>query len=111
MVILALAPFVIIVLTYAAERVFVFGSAFRVAGGLGFIALFVFSSQIARQFATLRVRRGISTVDFPVERVRRQMLESAAQESGDAESTQLRVCPSCGKGTPAGSSVCRHCNA
>ena len=109
-VILALAPFVIIVLTYAAERVFVLGDAFRVAGGIGLIALFVFSSQIGRQFATLRVRRGISTVDFPIERVRRQMLEPAAQESEDVESTELRVCPSCGKSTPASSSVCGHCD-
>ena len=113
-VVIVAAPFVIIALSYVADKVFLLGDPARLVGAACLLALFVFSSRVTRVFATLRVREGIATVDFPVERLRKQLIEPELkgleeQDLAAAESTDQRVCRYCGKSTAASSRACLHC--
>jgi uncharacterized paraquat-inducible protein A len=65
---------------------------------------------IAKRFATLKVRDGSSTVDFPVERLKRQLHAPASEAVMDAELFEsLRVCTACAQETPAKVRVCLYC--
>ena len=74
------------------------------------VALLFFPGPIPKRFATLRVSDGVSTVDFPVERLKRQLHAPSSEPVMDAEVFRsLRVCTACGQETPATVQVCLYC--
>jgi hypothetical protein len=84
-----------------------FGS---VLGVLLIALLFVYKSDIARRFVTLRIRTGIATVDFPGEGV---PIDSLTRDTTDldpnGESKLFRLCGHCGEETPMLSRSCVRC--
>lgn len=78
------------------------------------LALVMLTPMLARRFVSLKLREGIDTVDFPVERLKDQ-LSGKKQEEIDKElearltTSASWVCPHCGEPNPTDCSVCIHC--
>jgi len=74
-----------------------------------FLALF-FSGPIVKRLVVLKVSDGLSTVDFPVERLKRQLSSPGSERVIDEELLRSqRTCISCGRETPENLQVCLHC--
>jgi hypothetical protein len=72
------------------------------------------SERLQRRFAVLKIREGIDTVDFPVDRLK-QELSGEAQRNREAELEAATeaigawVCVHCGESTPNDCPACVHC--
>jgi hypothetical protein len=72
------------------------------------------SGPLQRRFAVLKIREGIATVDFPVERLKQELSGEAernreAELEAAAEAIDSWVCMHCGEPTPSDCPACVHC--
>ena len=72
------------------------------------------SGPLQRRFAVLKLREGIDTVNFPLERLKRELsgeaqLNRETELEARAEVTGSWVCMHCGSPTPNDCPACVHC--
>jgi len=84
------------------------------AAGIVLVFLLFGSAPLQQRLTVLKIREGIDTVDFPIERLK-QELSIEAQRDRDAEfaaaarSIESWVCAHCGEPTPSDCPACANC--
>jgi hypothetical protein len=79
------------------------------------LAFLLFGSEpLQRRLAVLKIREGIDTVEFPVERLKQELSGESqcnreAELAAAAESIGSWVCAHCGEPTPSDCPACVHC--
>ena len=98
----------------AAGRVGIQSDVVLVLAALILAFLLFGSGRLQRRFAVLKIREGIATVDFPVERLNQELSGEAqrnreAELEAAAETIDSWVCMHCGEPTPSDCPACVHC--